>query len=484
MTALRHHFEIIISTHRSILWWPINHPQIDLCHLTERPLPKPHKPVLSSSPSFHLHQRFSRTILVLDRSSTSPSGSEIVIFIEITIYFEIAVLRLCPLIVSLHCDFFPIVHDDYPWIIPFWVGITGIPLHLWTSKNLKKIGSKLGHVGEDKIKESEGRMCIDVDTRKPLIFSKKILSPGGDEVTIQIKYELRFKHCTFCGMLSHELSHCTKKEQGSSNQMERAYVFSRVQLPIGASARQPLLREQKPHDRYDRYEHRESKYHHNVDVHSSKRILEVNGYRRTAYARHDDSSDWPKERVETQREIVESIREPYALMALQLQIGASSSMPREIPAEIEPHNISGQRTASLIITPSRHLTEQDDNVTKRIKTIPRSIMFSRTEELHPHNAQMIDALSEMEIVIENKNDDGKEELMECDGDDLLGQDLMELEEGASNLIPVADTDATGVLKKERARGSSSTRGVGRSGILLSLPIKKAEFLRRGSPKHR
>ncbi|KAF2547382.1 hypothetical protein F2Q70_00022992 [Brassica cretica] len=165
----RHHFEIIISTHRSILWWPINHPQIDLCHLTERPLPKPHKPVLSSSPSFHLHQRFSRTILVLDRSSTSPSGSEIVIFIEITIYFEIAVLRLCPLIVSLHCDFF---------------------------------------------------------------------------------------------------------------------------LPIGASARQPLLREQKPHDRYDRYEHRESKYHHNVDVHSSKRIPEVNGYRRTAYARHDDSSDW------------------------------------------------------------------------------------------------------------------------------------------------------------------------------------------------
>ncbi|KAL0707267.1 hypothetical protein Bca4012_073693 [Brassica carinata] len=378
----------------------------------------------------------------------------------------------------------PIVHDDYPWIIPFWVGITGIPLHLWTSKNLKKIGSKLGHVGEDKIKESEGRMCIDVDTRKPLIFSKKILSPGGDEVTIQIKYELRFKHCTFCGMLSHELSHCTKKEQGSSNQMERAYVFSRVQLPIGASARQPLLREQKPHDRYNRYEHRESKYHHNVDVHSSKRILEVNGYRRTAYARHDDSSDWPKERVETQSEIVESIREPYALMALQLQIGASSSMPREIPAEIEPHNISGQRTASLIITPSRHLTEQDDNVTKRIKTIPRSIMFSRTEELHPHNAQMIDALSEMEIVIENKNDDGKEELMECDGDDLLGQDLMELEEGASNLIPVADTDATGVLKKERARGSSSTRGVGRSGIPLSLPIKKAEFLRRGSPKHR
>lgn len=24
----------------------------------------------------------------------------------------------------------PIVHDDYPWIIPFWVQLIGIPLHL------------------------------------------------------------------------------------------------------------------------------------------------------------------------------------------------------------------------------------------------------------------------------------------------------------------------------------------------------------------
>ncbi|KAF2535024.1 hypothetical protein F2Q68_00021411 [Brassica cretica] len=92
--------------HRSTLWWLINHPQIGLCHLAESPLPKPHKPALSSSPSFHLHQRFSRTILVLERSSTSPSSSKIVIFIEIAVSFEIAVLRLCPLIVSLHCAFF------------------------------------------------------------------------------------------------------------------------------------------------------------------------------------------------------------------------------------------------------------------------------------------------------------------------------------------------------------------------------------------
>ncbi|KAF8108667.1 hypothetical protein N665_0105s0020 [Sinapis alba] len=65
----------------------------------------------------------------------------------------------------------PIVHDDFPWIIPFWVEITGIPLHLWIVKNLKNIGGKLGHV--DTMELSAGRLIIDVDTRKPLVFTKK-----------------------------------------------------------------------------------------------------------------------------------------------------------------------------------------------------------------------------------------------------------------------------------------------------------------------
>nr|VDC59090.1 unnamed protein product [Brassica rapa] len=90
----------------------------------------------------------------------------------------------------------PIVHDDYPWIIPFWVEISGIPLHLWTVKNLKNIGRKLGHV--DTIELEAGRLLIDVDTRKPLVFKKKVQSPDGEEVTITIKYDLLFKHSTVC----------------------------------------------------------------------------------------------------------------------------------------------------------------------------------------------------------------------------------------------------------------------------------------------
>ncbi|KAF8107201.1 hypothetical protein N665_0125s0029 [Sinapis alba] len=29
----------------------------------------------------------------------------------------------------------PIIHDDYPWVIPFCIRLIGVPLHIWTVKN-------------------------------------------------------------------------------------------------------------------------------------------------------------------------------------------------------------------------------------------------------------------------------------------------------------------------------------------------------------
>ncbi|KAL0731209.1 hypothetical protein Bca4012_027303 [Brassica carinata] len=123
----------------------------------------------------------------------------------------------------------PIVHDDYPWIIPFWVRVIGVPLHLWTVENLKNIGGRLGHV--DTLELSEGRMLIDVDTRRPLKFSRKFESPDGDEVTIEIKYDILFKHCSTCGMLTHEKEYCPSLDVTTRQpRPERPDVFSRVQL--------------------------------------------------------------------------------------------------------------------------------------------------------------------------------------------------------------------------------------------------------------
>ncbi|KAF3526518.1 hypothetical protein F2Q69_00047378 [Brassica cretica] len=125
-----------------------------------------------------------------------------------------------------------IVHDDYPWIIPFWVRLIGIPLHLWTDRNLRNIGWRLGHV--DKVEHTKGRMLIQVDTRRPLKFSRKAESPEGDEVTLEIKYEMLFKLCSTCGMLTHEKEYCPSLDVKNriQPQTERHGVFTQVQVPL------------------------------------------------------------------------------------------------------------------------------------------------------------------------------------------------------------------------------------------------------------
>ncbi|KAJ4894644.1 hypothetical protein Rs2_21438 [Raphanus sativus] len=129
----------------------------------------------------------------------------------------------------------PIVHDEYPWIIPFWVRLIGFPLHLWTDANLRNIGGRIGNV--DTVELTEGRMLIEVDSRRPLRFSRKV-EYEGDEVTIDIKYDLLFKHCTTCGMLSHEESYCPLLNVRTRIQLpERQDVFSRVQIPYDQTSR-------------------------------------------------------------------------------------------------------------------------------------------------------------------------------------------------------------------------------------------------------
>ncbi|KAG2311372.1 hypothetical protein Bca52824_022929 [Brassica carinata] len=55
--------------------------------------------------------------------------------------------------------------------------------------NLKSIGGRLGQI--DMMELLKGLMLIDVDSRLPLRFNRKIKSPDGEEVTIQIKYHYR-----------------------------------------------------------------------------------------------------------------------------------------------------------------------------------------------------------------------------------------------------------------------------------------------------
>ena len=88
-------------------------------------------------------------------------------------------------------------------------------------------------------------MLIDIDTRRPLKFSRKAESPEGDEVTIEIKYDMLLKHCSTCGMLTHEKEYCPSLgiKDKTLPQLDRPDVFARVQLPAEGSQYQLVKKE-------------------------------------------------------------------------------------------------------------------------------------------------------------------------------------------------------------------------------------------------
>ena len=73
------------------------------------------------------------------------------------------------------------------------------------------------------------------------MFARKVQSTSEDEVTSKIKYELLFRHCNYCGLMTHEESYCSKKLEVTKSQLAKTDLFSRVQLPQYNSIPQKLL---------------------------------------------------------------------------------------------------------------------------------------------------------------------------------------------------------------------------------------------------
>lgn len=325
--------------------------------------------------------------------------------------------NLC-MFVLVRCE--PIVHDDYPWIIPFWVQLIGIPLHLWTDKNLRTIRSRLGYV--DKVEFSEGRMLINVDTRRPLKFTRKAES-DGDEVTIEIKYDMLFKHCSTCGMLTHEKESCPSLEIKNRLQPNtvRQDVFTRVQVPLEQShhrtssqsviaSRQPLLTPTDLNNRSFRLSSESSDRKLDMDSRYRGSRTDYGSYTDRIMRRQNDysrSSRYGGSRASTgpyDRNRGSTWRAKSTTIHHGASLTKASEKAREEPINSNREVVSyGQpspsrstdrqnqederasekrgirRLASTIVTPSRDLA-MEENITKRSKDLTRSLSFSTLRE--------------------------------------------------------------------------------------------------------
>ncbi|KAJ4906576.1 Uncharacterized protein Rs2_10234 [Raphanus sativus] len=359
----------------------------------------------------------------------------------------------------------PIIHDAYPWVIPFWVTITGMPLHLWIVDNLKRIGQRLGHV--DTMELEEGRMLIDVDTRKPLIFSRKVASKGG-EVTIQIKYDLLFKHCTTCGFLTHEKEYCPTKTEVQqlvrvppAQMQPRPAVFDRVQRPFEEDDRRPVMRNDTDRSRsiqgglreagsrmnvsprrYQNrlsYQEKESYNNRNYNQRPSykDRVLRKRDDRNSRNSRHGpydrkDELEWrEKRRHHVQLPMTSESRDivPYEhgsrIQAIRRGNGPDDAEPLQI-MRVEVQNSGRVESASKKIA-SKIVTSTHDNVTIR-NIAPRSLTYS-PDTSPPKDAVIIGALNGMEISDSFVEPEATHFDDDVEMDDLLGDDLIEMEQG-------------------------------------------------------
>ncbi|XP_013613715.1 PREDICTED: uncharacterized protein LOC106319859 [Brassica oleracea var. oleracea] len=363
----------------------------------------------------------------------------------------------------------PIVHDDYPWIVPFMVQVIGIPLHLWTDKNLRKIGTRLGHVHVDTLEVAEGRMLVDVDSRRPLKFSRKVESKDGDEVTIEIKYEKLFKHCSTCGMLTHEKDHCPSLDVRSrlQPQTERPGIFKRMQAPQDMAQRHNFHSEQRPnaHERqpYGPYD-RNQKQTWREKAETTKRLgttSQPSASSATSYC-----------------QIV-----PYEQSSGTSNNGLHGMTEHQSARSGEGNSARGaKRLASTIVTPSRIDHDMEENVTKWEKELTRSLSFTTLSDHEPVTVagdnQIIGALNDMDI--EDNQDDG---MMECEvlDEDLLGIDLKEMEESEAQQAVSMETTGPATSEPNTKVLKSSRQGT-KANVPLGLQSKKIEILRQGSPR--
>lgn len=102
----------------------------------------------------------------------------------------------------------PTVSPSFPSLIPFWIKVQGLPVHLWTEATIKCIGEDIGLYEKAEITAVSARMRVHIDGCLPLIKSSVVEFPNGDEVTTTLFYERLDKHCTKCLRLDHDIKEC------------------------------------------------------------------------------------------------------------------------------------------------------------------------------------------------------------------------------------------------------------------------------------
>ncbi|CAA7031860.1 unnamed protein product [Microthlaspi erraticum] len=116
----------------------------------------------------------------------------------------------------------PFTSEDFPNSMPFWIQVTGVPVHFWNNPTFNEIGKALGFVMNIDAKRAKVQVSINADL--PLQFERKVGFPNGDTGMVKLTYEGLQRHCFTCKLLSHEESTCPDltEAQREEKKLQRA----------------------------------------------------------------------------------------------------------------------------------------------------------------------------------------------------------------------------------------------------------------------
>ncbi|KAF7812948.1 TMV resistance protein N-like [Senna tora] len=97
----------------------------------------------------------------------------------------------------------------------FWVQFHGLPLEVFSDKNVVKLGKLVGQVEEYEIPVEDGKIAraflrarVVVDISKPLLDGLWIPKPNRGKLWVKLKYERLQQFCFNCGIIGHDQKHC------------------------------------------------------------------------------------------------------------------------------------------------------------------------------------------------------------------------------------------------------------------------------------
>lgn len=110
----------------------------------------------------------------------------------------------------------PSKSEDFPNTIPFWIKVTGVPVHFWNDDAFTAVAKALGK--KEAIDAKNARIQVSINADRPLKMEAMVEFPNGDIGKVNLTYEGLNRHCFGCKRISHDIYSCPDLSQEEREQ--------------------------------------------------------------------------------------------------------------------------------------------------------------------------------------------------------------------------------------------------------------------------